>query len=576
MDRSFEGGTEWITKFERSGFMETAPYDESIEYFRRFTEATAHARMFPIAVSPQGRPVMCLAVAGDGEFSPRAARRSGKAIVLVQNAIHAGEVDGKDAWMLLLRDMLITRERADLLERAVILLIPILNPDGHERSSHFNRPNQNGPVSMGWRTTAQNCNMNRDYMKADSPEMRGLLRLIATWNPDLVIDNHATDGADFQYHVSYGLERHANMHPELAGFAIERFLPALKAGVESDGFLVSIYVQMRGSRLEDGIIDWGSNPRFSTGYAAARNRICLLVETHSLKPFAKRVFATLSMNVRALEIMNEQSSAIRTLNRRADADTIERHLDRGEPLPLRLAPEPDSVPMSFLGYRTYHEYSPVTGGDVLRYTDEPVEFTVPLYNFASPADFARVPFAYLIPRELSSIVRILHTHGIFTQVLRESHTMPVAVDRLNNVRLSPHSYEGRQRMECEPETQYRVETLEAGTYVVPTRQRCMKLIVHLLEPRGPDSFLAWGFFNAFVERKEYAEPYILEPIAREMLDNDPVLAEEFRKRLDSDERFRDDPGLRLDFFYRRSLYYDQRENIYPIFRLTRQTDLKIL
>ena len=187
---------EWLTLFEKSKFQKSPSYEDTISYFQKFANKTPYAKLFTIGNSAQGREIKCLVVAGNEEFSPEKAKQSGKAIILIQNGIHSGEIEGKDACMLLLRDMLVTKEKFNLLKNVILLIIPVFNVDGHERVSPFNRPNQNGPLMMGWRTTAQNLNLNRDYMKADAPEMRAWLKLFSAWLPDFIIDNHTTNGAD--------------------------------------------------------------------------------------------------------------------------------------------------------------------------------------------------------------------------------------------------------------------------------------------------------------------------------------------------------------------------------------------
>lgn len=204
---------EWFTLFEKSNQQRSPAYQETISYFKKFVDQTPYVKMFTIGISPQGREIICLIVAGKEEFTLEKAKKSGKAIVLIQNGIHSGEIEGKDACMLLLRDMLVTKEKFHLLKNTILLIIPVFNVDGHERVSPFNRPNQNGPLMMGWRTTSQNQNLNRDYMKADSPEMKAWLKLFSDWLPDFMIDNHTTNGADYQYHVTYGIERQANISP---------------------------------------------------------------------------------------------------------------------------------------------------------------------------------------------------------------------------------------------------------------------------------------------------------------------------------------------------------------------------
>jgi len=240
---------EWLTLFEKSNEQKSPSYQDTISFFKRFEEKTPYAKMFTIGISPQGREIKCLVVASNGEFTPEKAKKSGKVIVLIQNGIHPGEIEGKDACMLLLREMLITKEKFGLLRNVILLIIPVFNVDGHERLSPFNRPNQNGPLMMGWRTTSHNLNLNRDYMKADSLEMKAWLKLFSEWLPDFMIDNHTTNGADYQYHITYGLERFGNISPFLSEWIRNKYLPNIIKKVEKDGFLTTRYIEFKGEPL---------------------------------------------------------------------------------------------------------------------------------------------------------------------------------------------------------------------------------------------------------------------------------------------------------------------------------------
>lgn len=560
----------WVTPFEESGGLDSPGYPRTLDWFERLARASAEARLEPIGVSPQGRPIVCLVAARDGAITPEGARRSGKVVVLVQNGIHAGEIEGKDASMLLLREILITREKAHLLDRLVLLVIPVFNVDGHELASPFGRPNQNGPRVQGWRTNALNLNLNRDYAKADSPEMRAWLGLFRTWSPDFVIDNHATNGADYRYHVTYQVETHQNIDPGLSAFATDGLIPALTLHVEARGFLTAPYVQLRGPSVEGGLVDHPGTPRTSTGYLATRNRLALLVETHSLKPFENRVLSTKASNEAALQVLHDRHREVLRLNHEADLATVYRHRHEAEPFPLRVEANEDSEPFLFKGWRTDVETSDVTGGPVLRYRTGPRDVTVPFFGSADVEETVSVPDAYLVPRELASVLDVLDAHGIER---REAGDEEWQVERYRfaDACASPNPYEGRHQATVRVAASAERLRLTPGDAVVPAGQRALRLVVHLLEPRGPDSFVRWGFFNGFFERKEYAEAYVMEPIARRMRDEDPALAREFEEKLRADAGFRSDPGLRLDFFYRRSPYFDRHQNRYPILRLLYRT-----
>lgn len=557
----------WLTHFEKSGMTESPDYNNTIKYFEKFEKNFPTVKIIDFGTTPQGKKLKVVIVSKDKAFTPMLARKSNKAIVLIQNGIHPGEIEGKDACMLLLREILVTKEKSHLLDNLIILIIPVLNIDGHERLSQFNRPNQNGPKQMGWRTNALNLNLNRDYLKADTPEIQSFLKLFNDWLPDFMIDNHTTNGADYQYHVTYGIETHQNIDRGLVNWINNKYLPFLKTKVESDGFIIGPYMEFKDGTIESGILDLPSPPRLSHGYCAAQNRVCLLVETHSLKPFDNRVFSTKSMMTHTLEFVNKNSRELIELNKQADKNPVKNYLIDKKKFPLVLTSNGKFDKFIFKGFEWYDEYSEITGSTVRKYTNKPIEIEIPIFNQAKSLKKIIVPKAYIIPQEFQSIIKILGYHQIKYSELQNNKKFKVERYRFSDIQFAPRPYEGRQLPIYNTICFEQVVTLPKGTYIVPTNQRTLRVIVNLLEPDAPDSFMHWGFFNAFFERKEYAEAYIMEPYAKRMIENDQALKTEFYKKLESDENFRNNPLERLDFFYRNSPFFDQGENVYPIMRL---------
>ncbi|MCX8104468.1 MAG: M14 family metallopeptidase [Ignavibacterium album] len=557
----------WLTHFEKSGMTESPDYNSSIKYFEKFEKNFPFVKIRTIGLTPQGRELKVIIVSKDKAFTPQQAKKTGKAIVLIQNGIHPGEIEGKDACMLLLREILVTKEKFHLLDNLILLIIPVLNIDGHERLSPFNRPNQNGPKQMGWRTNALNLNLNRDYLKAETPEIQSFLKLFNEWLPDFMIDNHTTNGADYQYHVTYGIEKHQNLDRGLVQWIKNKYLPYLHNKVESDGFLIGPYMEFKDGTIESGILDLPSPPRLSHGYCAVQNRVCLLVETHSLKPFANRVFSTKSMMLHTLEFLYSNYKEVIELNKAADKNPVRNYLQEKKKFPLVLASSGKYDKFLFKGFEWYDEYSEIMGGVVRKYTDKPIEVEIPIFNQAKSLKKIFVPDAYLIPQEFQNIIKVLSYHNIRFKQLSGSKKFKVERYRFSKVTFAPRPYEGRQLPSFQTECFEDAVECPKGTYVVPTNQRTLRVIVNLLEPDAPDSFVHWGFFNTFFERKEYAEAYVMEPYAKVMIENDPALKNEFYKKLETDEKFRNNPLDRLDFFYQRSPFFDKRENVYPIMRI---------
>jgi hypothetical protein len=565
----------WLTAYELSGHRVTPRYDETLRYCRRLDSASSWVTLTSFGTSPQGRQLPLLIVSKQGVDDPRDPRRAGIPVVLIQAGIHAGEIDGKDAGLMLVRDMAITRSRSSLLDSAIVLFIPIFNVDGHERFGPFNRINQNGPEEMGWRVTARNLNLNRDYLKADAPEMRALLRLFAAWEPDLYVDCHVTDGIDFQYDVTYTTETGPQIDARVGAWISHDFLPGMLSGVERAGHRIFWYVFPREEKdLTRGMNGGASPPRFSTGYAALRNRAALLIETHVYKSYRTRVAATYAVLTSALERVNRTASVLRSAVR--VADEAQAGLGRrGATVPLTFGLDSGSVMREFLGYRSFQQMSAISGSTRLVYSDEPVVVRMPFYGGIRVTDSVEAPKAYLIPPEWSFVPEILRVHGIRMQRLRAPATVEVGSYRFRNPRWKERPYEGRHGLTVTADPIRERRTFGAGTVVVPSDQPAMRVVVQLLEPRSADSFVAWGFFDAVFEQKEYFEQEVMERVGERMLATDSLLRAAFFAQVGADSAFAADPDARLNWLYQRSPYRDGALNVYPVGRFSGTEPLEL-
>ena len=558
---------EWVTYFEKSNFLSTPNYDETIKYFKALERNSPFIKLIPFGKTAQERTLYICVVSKEKAFTPAKAKKINKPIILIQNGIHSGEIEGKDASMILLREILITKEKFNLIDNVTLLIIPVFNADGHERRSPFNRINQNGPTEMGWRTTAQNYNLNRDYMKSDSPEIQSWLKLFNQWLPDFFVDSHTTDGADYQYTITYGIEKYRNLPPKTAQFVKEKFIPFNNKRTEDKGFLIAPYVSYKGRNFESGIVDYSATPRFSTGYTAIQNRIGLLIETHMLKPYKDRVFATKAMFENVIEFCSQYKNELIKLNQEGDRFVVEHYFINKNYFPLSFDVSEKSKPFLYKGIEAKEEDSWITGKKVIRYTGKPFEKIIPFYDDNFVKDSVKVPIGYIIPVEYKEIVNRIKLHGIEVKRLNEEKNFIVEKYKFNNVKFSTSSFENH----FQPTYDYEIfrDTIKSkkGDYFIRTNQRTLGVIVHLLEPKGPDSFLRWGFFNSIFEPKEYFEEYSMEPIAQKMVVDNPKLKEEFENYVNSDPKIKENPRRRLNFFYERSPYFDNQLNIYPILRV---------
>ncbi len=556
----------WLTDYERSGRVRTPRYDETMAYARRLQEASPWIRVESFGRSPEGRDLPLIIVSKDRAFTPRAAAKTGKTIVLVQNGIHAGEIDGKDACLMLLRDMAITKTKASLLDNVILLVIPIYNVDGHERFARYNRINQDGPEEMGWRVTGQNLNLNRDYMKADAPETQAWLRLFNAWMPDFFIDAHVTDGADFQHVATYGIETHENVAAPVRRWVRDRYLPGVMPGQTHDGVMVAPYIFLKDDKDPlQGLMGGTASPRFSTIYTTLHNRPGLLIETHMLKPYRSRVEATERLIEGTLRFFQKDAGALRAAVRQADDETA---AGLGDSLAVRydLVMTPNET-VHFQGFRQENRKSDLTGKDWIVYTKEKFEADVPRYDSVRASLSVAVPAAYLIPAQWQTVIERLKDHGVVLERLTAPLETEVEMTRFSHPSWQSAPFEGRHPVSYTTSQIRERRTFPKGTVVARVHQKAARVLVHLLEPQAPDAFAAWGFFDAVFEQKEYAEDYVMEPMARDMLAKDGALRSEFAAKVAADSAFAKDGAAKLQFFYERSPYWDHNVLLYPVARI---------
>ena len=570
---------EWRTHAEATDYRETPNYDDTVAYARRLAHASTSLEYHGFGFSGQGRELPLIIASETGTFTPDAAKAEGKAVVLIQACIHSGEPDGKDAGFALLRDIAITKTDVGLLNNVVLLFIPIYNTDGHERATRYNRINQNGPEEMGWRTTSTYQNLNRDYMKADTPETRAWLNLWKEWDPDLFIDCHVTDGADYRCNITYHHERHAGVDRAIVEWERDVFGGRVAPATEAAGNVISWYLEFIDNRdLPRGTRDFNGSPRFSTGYVPIRNRPGILIETHMIKDYRSRVIGTYDFLRAALNEANREPARLKQLGRDADERTVAmgRAYDPSRLYPIDFELTEESTPFQLRAFEYKTDMSEVSGDLRVVYGREPIDLTVPMYQTFRVSRAVAPPVSYIVPVQWSEVIEVLKAHGLETHMLYEAKEIEVETYKFTNVIWPAGPFEGRHmpRFDVERTTETRV--FHAGSLIVPMAQPLAKVAINLLEPEAPDSFARWGFFNAIFEEKEYGEPYVLEALAREMMATDPALKVEFEALLASDADFAASPSERLRFFHKRSPYWDPQMNLYPVGRVISVLDLPLV
>ena len=563
------GQADWQTHYEKSGFLETGRYQEAIDFCKRLDAASGDAKLITYGKSPEGRDMVALIISSEHAFTPGAASKSDRPLIFVQNGIHSGEIEGKDASLMLARDILIRRQYPEILKGANLVIVPVFSVDAHERFSPYNRINQNGPKDMGWRATAQNLNLNRDWIKADGGEMRNEIKLVQAWRPDFLFDNHTTDGADYQFTITLALPMAQTQGAAQADWS-RKLYGELKQKLDARGYLTAPYFDLPNpGDPSTGIVVDDYAPRYSNGYWAAMNRPSVLVETHMLKAYKPRVDSTYWAMVYTMDRCVEDARALKGMNAASDAE--EKRMGEGSKVVLAAEPTAEKTPFAFKAWTYTPRESVVSGGRVNAWdTSKPIDVQTTVQDHYRSSVEVELPAAYAVPPQWKNVQDLLALHGIKGFPVKVSFSTDLASYRFEDVKFGSMPFESRFMPNFKAVAITESRTLLPGTMVYPVSQVGAKLLAHMLEPAGPDSLVRWGFFNVMFEGKEYFEDYSMEPIAKQMYDSDPKLRAEFEEKL-KDEKFAKNPRARLQFFYERSPYYDMWLNKYPIARIDTKT-----
>jgi murein tripeptide amidase MpaA len=541
----------WITPAERAGFATTPSYAETRAWLERLDAASPLVTLETFGRSAEGRELLMV----------RVSTGLGKPVILVQAGIHAGEIDGKDAGLMLLRDIAL-RGKHDLLDHVDLVFVPIYNIDGHERASRWNFPALRGPREKGYVANAHNINLNRDYAKADAPETRAMVALLRRLDPILYVDCHVSDGFDMQYDITFtyaGWGRYA-YHRETAGWLMERFGPRVTAALERSGHVPTIYPSPIDTRApKKGIRQAPEGPRYSTGYGDFIGVPTVLVENHMLKPYRQRVLGTYVLLEAALKAAAEDRERIAAAKSRDRASRPATLLTRWRP-----AAEPVGWIDGFKGvaFETYR--SPASGRTEQRWTGRPITLRMPIIG-QEPVETVTLPRAWWIPASQTETIDRLRLHGIRYEVLDRPRTVTLDQVALVDPQVQP-AVDGRLPLKTGLHHREVRETIPARTVRVAADQPLGLLAAALLEPESQDSLLAWGFFPEMLSRAPAAEDFVRAPLAERLLADDPALRRAFDARLKAEPAFAADAEARLRWIFEQAGHGDPFRWTYPIRR----------
>lgn len=562
----------FLTFYETHEFNETPRYKETVEFSKLLADNSKMVTYSTIGKSPQGREIPLLILDKDGLSEPNEIRAKGRTIILAEAAIHAGEPDGKDAGLMLIRDIAIYNKYIDILDSVSLLFIPIINVDGHENFGTNHRINQNGPIEVGARYTAQKYDMNRDFIKADAPETRAFLKLYSKWMPELFIDIHVTNGADFQYVTTYCIDRCGYSTPNLVEWSKKIYEKKLVQKMEESNYPIFPYFKYPNyPNLPDKILPSNLPPQYATGYASANNRLGILIENHIYKPYKDRVTSAYLMLKHTMEIIGNNSHSLQKEITFAD-DFVSSPSYAKDSLPLLFNHDSSKTKLvEFHLWKTKTEISDLTGAQ-WTYSDRDAPTTIKMPFVTSYIEDLKIklPRAYIVPQEQTETIELLKIHSIEYTRIPSDTIYTAQTYRFYNPEWSEYPYEGRVTLKSDISEQTEEVKCKAGDVIIYTNQPKIKIVAQMLEPKSTTSLVYWGFYNSYVRpRTEFwIRLNYMEVKGRELLAKDPELRKEFELKKKRDKEFANNPQAILQFFMKKvRANVEQDANRYPVIKI---------
>ncbi|MEE1899760.1 hypothetical protein V1389_15540 [Flavobacterium rakeshii] len=551
----------YLTPYEKGNGNQTATYAETIAYFKMLDDSFETIQMLPMGLTDSGEPLHIVIFDPEKSFDFNTIHKN-RAVLLLNNGIHPGEPDGIDATMMLYRDLATGKLKTP--QNTVIVNIPVYNIGGALNRNSHTRANQNGPESYGFRGNARNYDLNRDFLKSDTRNSRSFAEIFQKVNPDMFIDNHVSNGADYQYTFTYIATHHQKLGGELGRFFKDEMMATILSDLKKQGTEATPYVNIHDQKPDGGFEQFMDYPRYSTGYASMFNTVGSMPETHMLKDYAPRVKVTYDYMVASIDYIEKNYKKIKQL--RAD------NLNLYKPgMKYTLFWELDKTKVTqleFLGYEGGYKTSEVSGQPRLFYDrSKPFKKTIPYYQEYNPVTEVVIPQAYIIPKTWWNAIELLQLNGIKMQPLENDTEIEVESYRIADYKTSKTAYEGHYPHNSTEVTVTTEKVLfHKGDFVINTQQQGVKYLLETLEPQAPDSYFNWNFFDAILQQKEYFSAYVFEDTAAKLLNEDATLKAAFEKKKAEDKAFSENGEAQLDWIYRHSVYYEKSHLQYPVYR----------
>jgi len=560
----------WTTEFEASKGQETATYSEVIEYYRKLS-----ANFFQISIhqgdtTDSGYPLHIVIYRPEGTPVFKKDKSPEIPIILINNGIHPGESDGIDASMMLLRDWALNPEKGP--QNFAVAVIPIYNIGGALNRNTNTRTNQNGPVAYGFRGNAKNFDLNRDFIKADTKNALAFSRVFHWLKPMVFLDNHVSNGADYQYTLTHLMTQHNKLNGPLGKFTQDIFIPELEKSLAQQNWPIVPYVNVFNRSPENGYVQFIDHPRYSTGYTALFHTLGMMLETHMLKPYKKRVEGTYKLMQTLTDICENHLKEIVT-SQEQNMDIYE----AGDAYPLNWQVDLNqNRPIEFMGYEAQYEQSVITGQERLRYDQtSPYTKTISYFDTYKALDSVIIPKYYVIPRPYNRVIERLKSNSIRVIELPEDMSLNAEIYYIKDFQSMEKAFEGHYlHYNTNISTSHEYTKLNAGDFLVPTDQFGIRYIIETLEPQAIDSFFNWNFFDTILQQKEGFSPYVWEDLALSILENDNELKIAFEQEKAQNADFAQNGYRQLDWLHKHSEHYEKAHLRYPIFRIFENVVIK--
>ena len=554
---------DFTTTFEKSEGLETATYDETIKYYSDLADTYSEVSIQEIGETDSGKPLHIVTLNMNNSGDNFETLRVNNRILLINNGIHPGESDGIDATMLLYRD--IVQSKIEAPQNTIIVTIPIYNVGGSLNRNSGTRTNQNGPKAYGFRGNARNYDLNRDFIKSDTKNAKTFAKIFHLVQPDVFIDNHVSNGADYQYTLTHLFTQHNKLGGKLGMYIHSEIMPQLEQKLEAKSWDITPYVNVYNRTPESGFSQFLDSPRYSTGYTTLFNTLGMMIETHMLKPYKQRVEGTYELMKSMIEITEEQGDRITQLRKE---QTKTWSVGQTYPLAWTVDTTQSSI-LKFKGYEGEMIPSNLTGAKRLKYdTSKPFTKDVTYQNYFVPTTEVTIPKAYIIPQGWYDVMDLLELNKVeFTQIKNDT-TITVESYKIDTYKTRRSAYEGHYpHYNTIVKSANEKVRFRKGDYIISTDQKAMRYLIETLEPTAPDSFFNWNFFDTILQQKEGFSAYVWEDKAEKLLKTNPKIQIEYNVKISYDEEFANNSYAQLNWLHKQSENYEKAHLQYPIYRI---------